>query len=165
MRCDGCAWWNQVTKTVYDDGSEVENFRSPDGKGHCGALEIDTDPDFGCNKYVPGENRVHITARKSGSPWNHSKAGPCPDCSGKGNAGDGSCDRCQGTGKVRHYDDGFIGEERTRLHPKEREMAAPPKCVGCGREMNREWVACPACGHRREMPAVPEIVALKLDAS
>lgn len=156
----------------------VDTFRATEGKGRCGVLDVDTTPEFGCKSFSQamaadniqddptGTGFKHtLTTHKSGAPWQYSRADRCPDCSGKGNAGDGSCDRCQGTGKVRYYDDGFIGEERTRLHPKEREMAAPPKCVGCGREMNREWVACPACGHRREMPAVPEIVALKLDAS
>jgi hypothetical protein len=27
--------------------------------------------------------------------------------------------RCVGTGGVRYYDDGYVGEEATRRHPKE----------------------------------------------
>jgi predicted amidophosphoribosyltransferase len=82
--------------------------------------------------------------------------GPCPNCTGKGNQGDGACDRCTGTGNVRYYEDGFVGEERSRMHPKEKELAAKPKCVGCGREVDPVWVACPICGQKLDAPMQPE---------
>lgn len=147
--CQSCAHWTLARVTVYSDGSTVDTFRAPDGKGHCEELTIDTAPDFGCNKYeIDGGSSHVITTEKQGAPWQHWSMGNCPDCAGKGNAGDGACHRCAGTSKVRYYEDGYIGEERTRLHPKERETAAKPKCAGCQRDVEISWLACPICGHR-----------------
>jgi len=52
---------------------------------------------------------------------------PCPECTGidmkqiyaspVGNRGH----RCAGTGLVRLYDDGYVGDEQTRMHPKQKE--------------------------------------------
>lgn len=162
MRCDGCAHWLVERVTLYEDGSKVSNFKAPDGKGACQALGIDTLPDFGCASYsqaIDGYSHVEV-AQKAGAPWQHSYAGSCPDCGGKGNSGDSGCHRCAGTGKVRHYDDGYVGEERTRLHPKERELARPKTCVICGwSDMGSEWKFCPRCGHKVEDPAKTEVIA------
>ena len=166
MRCDGCANWTVAKKTIYESGDEVETFRAPEGKGHCEALGLDTDPDFGCAKFSEptephgGAGVTHIS-RKEGAPWQHWTMIPCPDCGGAGSSNDRPDDRCAGTGNVRLYDDGFIGDERTRKHPKEiASPAARPKCQGCGGDVDPAWVACPACGHCLiEPPAETEVVA------
>lgn len=161
-RCDWCAKWVVRRETRYEDGSTVVNFQAPEGKGHCELLNIDTAPEFGCAGYAPGSegySGVEVS-QKTGAPWQYSHAGPCPDCNGKGNSGDTGCHRCAGTGKVRHYDDGYVGEERTRLHPKERAHAEGPKCRGCGAPVMAEWIACPKCGARTEAPAETEVVPL-----
>lgn len=158
--CSSCGNWITRRVTAYDDGSEVENFRAPDGKGHCEVLNIDTAPEFGCNSHVAGDGHV-IIAKKTGAPWQSWHMGPCPDCSAKGNAGEGACDRCTGTGNVRYYDDGFVGEEKTRMHPKEKDAKAytGPKCLGCGRDVEPEWVSCPRCGHKLDAVAAVEKVS------
>ena len=159
MNCLGCAHWILARTTAYADGSMIDTFRAPEGKGRCESLNIDTAPDFGCTGYAEDGGHPHvITTHKVGAPWQHWKMGPCPDCSGKGNAGDGACHRCAGTHQVRYYEDGFIGEERTRLHPKEREVAPKPTCGGCKREIDIGWVACPFCGHKLEPVAAVEKV-------
>jgi len=119
MRCLDCGNWVLARTTRYEDGSEVVNYSAPEGKGHCDVLGVDTAADFGCTAFVVGG---HVkTATKSGSPWSHWTMVNCPDCQGKGSAGS-SCHRCAGTGNVRRYDDGHVGEERTRMHPKEKEL-------------------------------------------
>jgi len=165
MPCNSCAHWIRARKTIYESGDEVFNFQAPEGKGHCDAIDLDTDPEFGCTKfdaekpYLGVDDQPHvIVAHKSGAPWHYSVSGPCPDCAGKGNAGDTGCHRCAGTGKVRYYDDGYIGEERTRLHPKEREQAGKPKCADCGREVERAWKVCPACGHKLDAESPIEVI-------
>ena len=158
MTCDTCARWITAHRTIYDDGSEIGTFEAPAGKGNCQLLGIDTLPEFGCTSYDPGAEHI-ITSHKSGTPHEHFRMGPCPECRAAGNAGDSACHRCAGTGNVRYYDDGYIGEERTRLHPKEVEKAAKPKCLGCGREVEAAWVACPACGHKLDAARAAETVA------
>lgn len=157
MRCDSCVRWKTAEKTIYGDGSIVVNQQAPEGKGHCLQLDIDTAPEFGCTSFAEGDAH-EIVHRKEGAPWQHSHAGPCPDCTGNGNAGDGACHRCAGTGKVRHYDDGYVGEERTRLHPREREHAAKPKCAKCGREVDVDWKVCPTCGNKLDAETTTEVV-------
>ena len=157
MTCETCARWITAHRTIYDDGSEIRTFEAAAGKGRCELLGIETPVDFGCNGYAEGTEHI-ITTRKTGKPHEHWHMGPCPDCKSHGNAGDGACHRCAGTGNVRYYDDGFIGEERTRLHPKERELAGKPKCLGCGREVEVAWVACPACGHKLDAAVAAESV-------
>lgn len=120
-QCTNCKFWTTRNVTQYTDGSVVVNFESPDGRGVCSVLGQLTDHDFGCNKFVTGTEHEFVSEVKEGAPWQHSHAGPCPDCSGAGSSeGVGAgCRRCVGTGKVRHYDDGHVGEERTRKHPME----------------------------------------------
>ncbi len=157
MRCDQCAHWLVARKTLYEDGSEIVNFHAAEGKGLCEILKLETTPSFGCTAFLDGGAYAHmVIGQKSGAPWQYSKSGPCPDCSSQGASGDRACHRCAGTGKVRHYEDGFIGEERTRLHPKEKEGAPKPKCISCGAGVEINWKACPQCGNRLEPPAEVE---------
>ena len=157
QNCAGCAHWIVANKTIYESGDEVVHYQALPGLGGCKVLDIETKDDFGCNKFEAGDAHV-VTTEKAGAPWQYSRSGPCPDCAAKGNANDGACHRCAGTGQVRHYDDGYVGEERTRLHPKERELAAKPKCQACGQEVDPAWKACPACGHKLDAAAPVEIV-------
>ena len=123
--CFDCANWIIGKKTVYGDGSEIFTQTSNVGRGRCQALNIETTPEFGCNAYSLGEVHV-VIMRKDGAPWENFEYRPCPDCGGRGSTpGAGMCERCYGTSRVRYYDDGYIGEERTRLHPKETE----PPCT------------------------------------
>ena len=158
MNCADCANWVTARITRYSDGSEVKTYEAPSGKGSCSALGIECPPDFGCNRFEAGSDPVRISER-DGAPWQHWVMGPCPDCTGNGNAGDGACYRCAGTSKVRYYEDGYIGEERTRLHPREREAAVKPKCPSCQRDVETAWVACPACGQKLDAPADVEKVS------
>ena len=116
--CQDCGNWILERKTIYEDGSEKINYKAPDGKGNCQVLKLDTAPDFGCNNFQYGNHTE--TNNKSGAPWHHWHYDVCPTCNGRGNPGDAKpCAQCVGTGRVRYYDDGFIGEEKTRLHPNE----------------------------------------------
>lgn len=122
--CAGCANWITKRETVYEDGSRIVTYAAPDETAaRCELLKIDTASNFGCNSFAPGEHTV--VTEKTGAPWQHWKMGPCPNCQGAGSSG-GACHRCAGTGNVRFYDDGYIGEEQTRKHPKEAEVAPLP---------------------------------------
>jgi RecJ-like exonuclease len=165
MRCNECAKWILAEKTLYGDGTEIFNFRAPEGKGACRVLNIDTDPTFGCHAFKqksPQFTHVIVRDRKPGMPHQYSYAGPCPDCRGAGNAGGGACYRCAGTGKVRHYDDGYIGEERTRLHPKEKELGLLPEvaCPKCAMKVEVDWMVCPKCATKLNGVAETEKVDL-----
>lgn len=125
MPCSDCQNWIVSKQRLYDDGSKVIYFQVTGGRGLCEKLYTETDPDFSCNKYTAAPGFDHIGAdRIAGSPWQNFNMGACPDCKGRG-CGEGeiasACFRCAGTGHVRFYDDGYIGEERTRRHPKEPE--------------------------------------------
>jgi hypothetical protein len=168
MRCDTCKNWTTARVTRYGDGSEVVNWRAPEGKGRCSELGLDTPEAFGCTSFaplitngasIPTTTIPHIISNwKNGSPWQHWTMGPCPDCRGHpGDHGKGLC-RCAGTGKVRYYDDGYIGEEQTRLHPREREHAEPLRCRNCKETVEVRWMACPMCGQRLEGVAETEHV-------
>lgn len=122
MKCSSCSNWITERKTVYDDGSEIINYASPKGEGHCDILNVDTTPDFGCLSFKEGNNI--IINHKTGAPWQYWEYKPCPECNGRGSYSDrnGHCNRCVGTGNVRYYDDGYIGDEKTKKHPKESKM-------------------------------------------
>lgn len=163
MRCADCENWKTREITKYADGSEIVNWLVPEGKGRCSILIMETAAEFGCTSFVEelaGQmiNPHVIRNWKNGAPWQHCVAGPCPECQGKPGANGGVCSRCAGTGKVRYYDDGYIGEEQTRLHPKERETIAPLKCQHCGELVDVKWKACPICGNRLEPVAETEHV-------
>lgn len=160
MTCSTCAHWITRRAARYSDGSEVDNFRAPEGKGRCEKLEIDTPAEFGCQAFVQGENSVRIS-EKPGAPWMHWEMVPCPICAAKGEVPAAARCQCAGTGKVRRYDDGFVGDEKTRIHPTERALmlAGKPKCKTCEREVEITWVACPFCGGRLEPMSKPEVVS------
>src|SRR6266566_6993772 len=128
--CSGCRYWILQRKTLYGDGSEIINYQSNSGQGHCDKLNLDTEPDFGCKHFEAGNEHYEILAKKPGSPWHHSHWDKCPDCKGMGSSIEaGVCRRCCGTGRVLHYDDGYVGEESTRRHPNEVKIAPPPQPV------------------------------------
>lgn len=156
LRCDGCERWVTERVTQYGDGSKVVNWQAPPDKGRCALLDVNTAKDFGCVSFEATVGGSVLYAQKSGAPWQHFTMGQCPDCSGKGfrAENDRLCHRCAGTGNVRYYDDGYIGEEQTRLHPKERERAGPPRCPHCEKTIDLVWRACPMCGTRLN-PVMP----------
>lgn len=166
--CTACTNWIMARKTLYDGGEEVINWKAPDGLGCCKILNVNTEPDFGCARFMAlGQAEeiphVEILACKIGAPWQHSHAGPCPDCTqhpGTDAAAARACARCQGTGKVRYYDDGYVGEERTRLHPKEKP--ASTFCAKCAHRIeNLDWKICPHCGAKLDAVAAVEQVEFK----
>jgi hypothetical protein len=162
MPCDDCKFWLCQKVTDYEDGTRIVNHQSAEGRGLCENLGIETDAMFWCAKWDEGRDHVAIAARKSGSPWHHSVWGKCPDCKATpGWVGGGICGRCAGTAKVLHYDDGYIGEEQTRMHPNEKAKGPPPPpmCMGCGRQIEDVWVACPFCGARTNRPEAVTKVA------
>lgn len=154
MRCDACGNWATSRVTRYGDGSEVVNWQAPDGSGRCSALELDTALDFGCTKFVAGIDHV-VVMTKTGSPHHHWKMIICPTCSGACNSG--KC-KCAGTGFVRLYDDGYVGDELTRVHPKDK-VAGPPRCAKCGETIDARWKVCPMCGGNLEPVADVEQVS------
>src|SRR5262245_17775020 len=121
--CNTCAHWIIKRARLYDDGTEQIDFGTESGKGHCEQLAIVTAFNFGCNRY-DGPSDVHVRVEHiAGAPWQHWHMDKCPDCAGRGGGANGGvCHRCTGTGQVRFYADGYIGEERTRRHPKEPEQ-------------------------------------------
>lgn len=132
-RCVFCRHWIVKRRRLYADGSEVVLFEAPRGRGRCQMLAQETDPNFGCRSFEAAPEGGHVaTELIEGAPWQHWKMGACPDCGGRGSGvAGGACRRCAGIGQVRHYDDGHIGEERTRRHPKEPEgHHTPPAFLG-----------------------------------
>jgi len=126
MRCDGCANWVLERVRTYDDGTRQSYFKVYGGKGLCEHLNMEVPPDFGCVDYQadknPEANHVRVEEIK-GAAWQHWHMGACPDCHGRGcGVEGGACRRCCGGGKVRVYDDGFIGDEQTRKHKVEIEQ-------------------------------------------
>jgi hypothetical protein len=162
MKCERCTFWTVGRLTEYGGSGEVVvNWEATKGKGLCDKLGLETDSDFGCTKFIEDDGDHLVKSWKNGEPWQHWVVGPCPDCNGRGNGGHptaGACHRCAGTGKVRHYDDGYVGEEQTRLHPKEREIVEPLKCQACKNPVDVKWIACPICGTRLEPVAETEYV-------
>lgn len=122
--CASCNLWVIKCLKVYDDGLEVVLFAAESGKGRCAFLSQETAPDFGCRHWVEAPDGFDhkSSVRMIGSAFEHWKMGACPDCAGRGSHIEGgACHRCAGIGQVRHYDDGHVGEERTRKHPIELE--------------------------------------------
>ena len=155
MTCERCNHWTVQRVTKYGDGSTIENWRAASGKGACDSLGIETDALFACNRFFEGSGDHVEIVHKHGAPWQHFKMIPCPDCGGLGDGGRGH--RCAGTGLVRLYDDGHVGDEQTRMHPKEKPL--PANCAGCGLSVDRGWAHCPSCGKKLWIePAEPEIV-------
>lgn len=160
MDCDKCNHWTTQRKTAYDDGSEISTYDAPACSGHCSILTMETAADFGCKHFAAMVGVDHIAlTKKSGSPWHHFVMVPCPECRGNGSTG-GACRRCAGTANVRKYDDGHVGEEQTRTHPKELELGRvePPKCIQCSAVVDAQWIACPMCGNRLRPVAKTEQV-------
>jgi hypothetical protein len=125
--CNSCAHWVVKRARVYDDGTEQVDFVAETGKGHCEQLAIVTAFNFGCNRYA-GPSDMHIQLERiGGAPWQYWRMDKCPDCAGRGSGKQGgACGRCMGTGLVRFYADGYIGEEKTRQHPKQPEEKNEP---------------------------------------
>lgn len=118
--CTNCAKWVVSRERHYGDGTKQTYFTSPDGKGYCKVLKIDTTADFGCLKFAESAwNHIEVTAI-DGAPWEHWTNVACPDCNGVGSANDRACRRCSGTAKVRRYDDGYVADA-TWDHPLEKE--------------------------------------------
>lgn len=164
MRCAACAHWITRRVTVYGDGSHIETFKTPDGKGLCDQLNIETSEAFGCTAFLHGGvGGTHIISTKDGAPWENWHYDRCPDCSGDAAKPEGGmCIRCAGIGKVRHYDDGFIGNEQDQMHPEEKKRRAPPTCPKCSQRIELNWKACPHCGIKLEPPSPPEVVKFDL---
>lgn len=142
--CEKCQHWVVSRATLYGNGERIERWRAPDGKGACASLGIETDAGFSCNRFIESFfDHVDLTI-KPGAPWEHFVMIDCPDCGGKGDGGRGH--RCAGTGKVRLYDDGYVGDEQTRRHPKEPQT--PPKCPHCSEATSPGWKHCPKCGSK-----------------
>lgn len=123
MRCALCGHWTTSCVNQYENGEELVTYAAPADKGMCSVLNTETPSNFGCVQFEEGSHK-EITF-KTGEPWQHFVMIPCPDCRGKGSEY-AACNRCAGTALVRKYDDGFIGEERTRMHPKEKEINQLP---------------------------------------
>jgi hypothetical protein len=127
--CQNCKHWLKEKRRVYSDGTCKTFFSAEANKGRCEELSIETPPDFSCAMFKDGAGWDHVeTDKVEGESWQHWEMGPCPNCRGAGSHPvemRPACDRCAGTGKVRYYEDGFIGEERTRRHPKEPPSGAP----------------------------------------
>lgn len=122
QRCDKCGSWILEKKRVYADGYEAIDFRASVGGGLCDVLNVATPADFSCAKFKFKDWSHVVSETLEGEPWQHWHMGKCPDCSGRGSGVEGgACGRCVGTGQVRYYADGYVGEERTRRHPKEPE--------------------------------------------
>lgn len=153
--CSSCRNWITRRFTRYGDGVEIDQASFVDGRGACAVLKIETAAEFGCNAFVAGDDHAEITL-KTGAPWQHFVMIPCPDCAGRGDGGSGH--RCAGTGLVRLYDDGHIGDEQTRMHPKEKQVVPPPQCHACQARIDVAWKHCPACGAKLLAVAETEIV-------
>jgi hypothetical protein len=155
-KCEGCEHWVVRRETRYGGGDVITNWQAPDGKGACNSLGIETEAAFGCNRFLEDLGWSHVeSSLKDGYPWQHFVMIDCPDCNGKGDGGRGH--RCAGTGKVRLYDDGHLGDEQTRLHPNEKPL--PTSCFSCGQPVDKNWAHCPACGRKLWKQAETEVVS------
>lgn len=155
----------QRRETRYGNGEVIINWTAPANKGKCEVLNTETASDFGCNKYADGGPFVMVNT-KEGAPWHHWVFGPCPTCQGLGVAGTGGAidGQCCGTGRVRHYDDGYVGENKTCMHPKEKAFGkrdtVTPTCFNCHEDVDPKWVVCPYCTTRLKETAKSEADAV-----
>lgn len=127
MDCGTCRFWKRGTRRKFR--SEEQFTAAGNDEGHpCNSAgpikDIITPADFGCINFVEsvGEDQVEVLTF-DGEPWQFWDMVPCPDCQGQGSTPEaGICWRCAGTSNVRKYADGYVGEEHTREHPRERAL-------------------------------------------
>jgi hypothetical protein len=137
VKCADCALWLRGRWVVFPSAARFEPAAPGESEGVCrGPLAGRiVEADFGCVGFrqlaSPAEQEERVV--HAGEPWQVWEMIACPDCGGRGSTAgeppaDGgevsssACYRCAGTGNVRRYADGFIGDERTREHPVEREI-------------------------------------------
>lgn len=154
MKCEACEHWIVRKETAYGGGEVIVNWTPPIGKGECQSLGILTEASFGCNRFIETASDHVAVTHKDGEPWQHFVMIPCPDCKGVGDGGRGH--RCAGTGLVRLYDDGHIGDEQTRRHPK--EVPLPTTCPSCAKPVEQSWSHCPSCGGKLWKTAETEVI-------
>jgi hypothetical protein len=176
-KCATCGFWLLRRETHYSGGEKIVNWQDPQGRGKCTSETLRgtlTPPTFGCGEHKDGGPIVEV-AQKQGEAWHYSVAIPCPDCRapdcgfvspgecenkhcpgtdkclGRGHTESGVDGRCCGTGTVQLYDDGFIGENKRKLHPKEQELGKRPHlpavCERCNEKIDAKWRMCPFCGY------------------
>jgi hypothetical protein len=158
MRCDECDHWLVAKITSYDDGSVVDNYRAPEGNGHCEVHDKDFAAAYFCADFKESGWDHLEKKHKAGAPWQYWVLVKCPECEPVGHSV--GCNRCAGTGQIRLYDDGFLGNNQTLEHPVEtaKRVKGPPKCVQCSKDLDPMWINCPWCGARTNKPSPPEII-------
>ncbi len=130
--CAECACWITDKQLLFANFERLEPLAGP-GKGICrgplGGLAVG--PEFGCVAFIPGDQHIDIQDHRPLEVWEVWEMIPCPDCLGKGTPGEvpdhpanstmgfSADNRCAGTGNVRRYGDGHVGDEQTRMHPLE----------------------------------------------
>jgi hypothetical protein len=134
-RCRDCAHWSLGTYKVFRSARfDVPLSAAPD-EGLCGLGFMYgklVPAAFGCPEFesaADDSDHWEYLDYSDKEPWEVWDIIPCPECQGVGRSGPepqgaaatAACRRCAGTGKVRQYGDGIIGDEQTRLHPVEIE--------------------------------------------
>ena len=128
--CETCRFWKVGVRNLFASEEKFETLAEP-GHGICqtGPMAGHATPqEFGCNNYQEGAAEDHVeTIQHDLEAWQIWVMVPCPDCQAIGNHGGTSdsvstCNRCAGTANVRKYADGYVGDEQTREHPKEKEL-------------------------------------------
>jgi len=128
MHCKDCQHWFRGTSRQYKNNARIFLPSAEEGKAVCrsgGAIDGQVVPStFGCVDFNPCEGEFDQIdfLKYDQEPWQVWEMIPCPDCRGEGSSNDSACHRCAGTANVRKYADGFIGDERTREHPVEKEI-------------------------------------------
>ncbi len=128
MTCADCRYWKRGTLRRYANTERYEDATTEEGSPCRAAgplLGFCTPAEFSCSNYSEfdtEDDQVEVVLN-AGEPWQVWRMIPCPDCSGAGSLDSPTpgCYRCVGTGNVRAYDDGYVGDERSREHPRERE--------------------------------------------
>jgi hypothetical protein len=161
--CSDCAKWLLRCETRYEGGETITTWSSPAGGKCTGPLNGAVVPaTFGCFQHVEGGPLIEAVTHP-GHAWEHKTPGPCPECKtcshpectkpgcpGTEKCIGAGCARCCNTGTVLYYGDGYVGENRTKLHPKEREQgkrgdSPTPICGNCGKSIGIGWKICPYC--------------------